>query len=211
MKKSGMLLAAALLLTAGLVPLTGPGGIRSPLGAAVAKAATATPGTAANPCAPPSAISPNISETAWQLLVAATCPVNQNPAKYPFVVWENWIEQAQMYPANPANGLVVPNANGPSTTHLLHESPFTLARNPKLGTTVKGLLGGADQNCNKAGKPPKNQPNLVICEEVRLNGAAEDYVAGNSFWNRAGQTNAAIADQKIQFPAAAIEYKSDWI
>ncbi len=119
-----------------------------------------------------------------------------------------------MYPANPANGLVVPNANAEpasAPTHLLHESPFTLLRNPKLGTTVPGLLGGADQNCNKAGKPPKNQPNLVICEEVRLNGAAEDYIAGNGFWNRAGQTNAAIADQKIQFPAAAIEYKSDWI
>ena len=52
-----------------------------------------------NSCAAPNQISPNIAETAWQLWVAATCPVNQN--KYPFVVWENWIEQAQMYPTDP--------------------------------------------------------------------------------------------------------------
>ncbi|HEY1258427.1 MAG TPA: hypothetical protein VGF34_04200 [Stellaceae bacterium] len=206
MKKSSMLAAAALLVIAVGAPLTGPGGIRTPLGVAVAVAAT--PPATENPCAPPSKITGSFSEVAWQLLVAATCPVNNK--KYPFVVWENWIEQAQMYPANPNRGLEVPNANGPSTTHTLHESPFALARNiPSV--KIPGLLGGADQNCNKAGKPPKDQPKLVICEEVRLNGAAEDYVAGNGFWKRAGQTAAAVAGEKIQFPSPAVEYKADWI
>jgi hypothetical protein len=40
---------------------------------------------------------------------------------------------------------------------------------------------------------------------------AEDYIAGNGFWNRAGQANAAIAHDKIQFPAPAVEYKADRI
>ena len=52
--------------------------------------------------------------------------------------------------------------------------------NPKLLKVIEGLLGAPDQNCNKAGKPPANQPKLVICEEVRLNGAVEDYLAGNN-------------------------------
>ncbi|MCI0467627.1 MAG: hypothetical protein L0Y57_11575 [Beijerinckiaceae bacterium] len=170
-----------------------------------------------NPCAAPNEIlggllGSNISEVAWQLWVAATCPVNQG--QYPFVVWENWIEQAQMYPANPANGLVVPNAlsaGGAGAPHLLHHSPLTLAKNPGLATVVPGLLGGADQNCNKAHTPPARQPNLIICEEVRLNGAAEDYIAGTNLWNRPGQAEAAANHANIQFPRPAVEIKADWI
>ena len=200
-------LIAALLSIAGTGTWSAMNGSSIPLDTGIAYAANTVP----NPCAPPSQISPNINETAWQLLVAATCPVN--PTQYPFVVWENWLEQAQMYPADPSKGLFVPNSSvlAQPPTHLLHESPFALARDPSLATVVEGLLGGADQNCNKAKKPPKDQPKLIICEEVRLNGAAEDYVAGNNFWNRAGQTAAATSHDDIQFPAPAVEYKADWI
>lgn len=116
--------AAALLLILG----TGTGRLVPGFGAAPALADDPL----ANPCAPPSQISPTIEETAWQLWVAATCPVNN--AKYPFVVWENWIEQAQMYPANPAKGLVVPNAAAASgsAVHLVHASPLAIVKNPKL-------------------------------------------------------------------------------
>jgi hypothetical protein len=58
-------------------------------------------------CSPPNRITSSIEETAWRLWVAATCPVNQD--QYPYVVWENWIEQDQLYPLDPANGLKVPN------------------------------------------------------------------------------------------------------
>jgi hypothetical protein len=164
-----------------------------------------------NPCAAPNQISANPSQTAWELWVAATCPVNQS--QYPYVVWENWIEQTQMYPSDPSQGLTVPNSGlvAPSASHLLHGSPLTLAKNPGLATLVKGSLGGADQNCNKAAAPPASQPNLVICEEVRLNGATEDYVAGTNLWNRVGQARAALHDVDIQFPPPAIEIKADWI
>jgi hypothetical protein len=51
----------------------------------------------------------------------------------------------------------------------------------------------------------------MICEEVRENGATEDYIAGKSFWNRAGQQEAAASHTRIQFPAASVEIKADWI
>jgi hypothetical protein len=173
-----------------------------------AKAAEALP---LNPCAAPNQVSVNIAETAWQLWVAATCPVNAT--KYPLVVWEDWIEQAQMYPADPSKGLIVPNAQAAEggATHVLHGSPLTLARHPTLGSTVGGALGGADQNCNKASTPPHGQPNLVICEEVRLNGLTEDYIAGTNLWNRTGQSAAAAAGADIEFPKPSVEIKADWI
>jgi hypothetical protein len=177
-----------------------------PLGTGVAQATSAVQ----NPCAPPTEIGQNINETAWQLFVAATCPVNAK--QYPYVVWEDWIEQAQMYPADPSQGLVVPNARATAASHQLHGSPFAMLRHPKLAAVVGGLLGAPNENCNKAGKPPASQPNLVICEEVRLNGAAEDYIAGTDLWNRLGQAlKAQYYGPPIQFPAPAIEIKSDWI
>jgi hypothetical protein len=164
-----------------------------------------------NACSPPNRVMPSIEETAWRIWVAATCPVNQN--QYPYVVWENWIEQDQLYPVDPAKGLKVPNAvsSSSNSTHVLHGSPLTLVRNLGLTTTIPGLLGAPDQNCNSAAAPPPNQPNLVICEEVRLNGATEDYIAGKSFWDRGGQQMAALAGTNIQFPATSVEIKADWI
>ena len=162
-------------------------------------------------CSPPNHVLPSIEETAWRLWVAATCPVNED--QYPYVLWENWIEQDQLYPADPANGLKVPNSATPSNSagHLLHASPLTLSKNPGLGAVIPGLLGAPDQSCNKSASPPPNQPNLVICEEVRLNGATEDYIAGNSFWKRAGQQKAAVVGPVIEFPATSVEVKADWI
>jgi len=164
-----------------------------------------------NACSPPNRVSSSIEETAWRIWVAATCPVNQN--QYPFVVWENWLEQDQLYPLDPTKGLKVPNSTPPSNnaSHLLHASPLALAKNPGLSTLVPGLLGAPDQNCNTSGTPPPDQPNLVLCEEVRENGSTEDYIAGNGFWNRTGQQQAALAGADIEFPAPSVEIKADWI
>jgi hypothetical protein len=62
-------------------------------------------------CLPPTEIEGSPQETAWRLLIAATCPVNSN--QYPYVTWENWIEQNQLYPENPASGLVTPTREAP--------------------------------------------------------------------------------------------------
>lgn len=208
------LVLAAVTVTAAVAFFSDPFERDARFGVSVAKAETdadAAAGAPLNPCAPPNKVVGSAEETAWRLWVAATCPVNNT--KYPFVVWENWIEQAQMYPAKPANGLEVPNAQAAAggTLHRLHESPLAVVKNRKLLTLIKGLLGGADQNCNKAATPPSSQPNLVICEEVRLNGATEDYVAGTDLWNRAGQATAAKANRDIQFSRPSIEVKADWI
>jgi hypothetical protein len=200
---------AALSMTILALTLNIPTNPDALLGGSPAEAQTYQP---TNPCAAPNEVNPNNpTETAWELWVAATCPVNQN--QYPYVVWENWIEQTQMYPTGPSQGLMVPNSQeaalGP--VHLLHGSPLALAKNPGLASVVPGLLGGADQNCNKASTPPPSQPNLVICEEVRLNGADEDYIAGTNLWNRPGQAAAAARSANIQFSPPSIEIKADWI
>jgi hypothetical protein len=176
--------------------------------AGVAQRAT---GSQLNPCAAPNEVGDSFEETAWRLWVAATCPVNQD--QYPYVVWENWIEQDQLYPLDPAKGLKVPNvqAQPSTTTHTLHPSILTLAEDPGLVTVIPGLLGAPNQNCNKSKFPPPNQPNLVLCEEVRLNGAQEDYTAGRTFWNRSAQQKAAATHADIDFPAASVEIKADWV
>jgi hypothetical protein len=166
-------------------------------------------GAQLNPCAVPNEVGNSIEQTAWQIWVAATCPVNSD--QYPFVVWENWIEQDQLYPADPSKGLKVPNSGAPTAAHALHGSPLALLRNPALGVTVTGLLGAPDTNCNTAGAPPPNQPNLIICEEVRENGATEDYIAGTKLWNRPGQAEAAADRADIQFSRPSVEIKADWI
>jgi hypothetical protein len=101
--------------------------------------AEAATGSQLNPCAAPSEVGSSFEETAWQIWVAATYPVNSD--QYPFVVWENWIEQAQLYPADPSNGLKVPNSGAPTATHILHNSPLTIALSPDLAVKVPGLLG----------------------------------------------------------------------
>jgi hypothetical protein len=161
-----------------------------------------------NPCAAPNEVGSSFEETAWQIWVAATCPVNSD--QYPFGVWENWIEQAQLFPADPSKGLKVPNSGAPTGTHILHSSPLTVARNPELEVVVHGLRGAPDTTCNKAKVPPKGQEGLIICEEVRVNGAAEDYIAGANLWNRGGQAEAAANGDEIQFPRSAVEVKVDW-
>jgi hypothetical protein len=163
------------------------------------------------PCSPPNQITGSIEETAWRLWVASTCSVNQSV--YPYVIWENWIEQAQMYPLNPANVLKIPASLAPSSSalHLLHASPLALLRNPGIVATVPGLLGAADQNCNAAQAPPDNQKNLIICEEVRINGSEQDYITGTAMWNRNGQKQIAASHGDIQFPQPSVEIKADWI
>jgi hypothetical protein len=163
------------------------------------------------PCSPPDRILGSLEETAWRLWVASTCPVNQSV--YPYVVWENWIEQAQMYPLNPANVLQIPAALAPSTSasRSLQPSQLAIAKNPGLLTMVPGLLGAANENCNTAQAPPPSQPKLIICEEVRLNGSTQDYVTGTALWNRNGQKQIAASQGTIQFPRPSLEVKVDWI
>ncbi|MBV9307788.1 MAG: hypothetical protein JOZ45_16695, partial [Acidobacteriaceae bacterium] len=137
--------AAAILLSlpviSTLIPQSGHGLLRTAVANAAPQTAsvesqTASLGGKQNPCAPPTrltGLTGTLEETAWRLWVAATCPVNAD--QYPYVVWENWLEQDQMYPQDPQNGLKVPNALAPSgPAHLLHASPLALTKHPELTT-----------------------------------------------------------------------------
>jgi hypothetical protein len=119
-----------------------------------AASAQTTTGSQLNPCAVPNEVGASFEEAAWQIFVAATCPVNND--QYPFVVWENWIEQALLYPADPSNGLQVPNSGAPTVTHTLHNSLLTIRLSPGLAVTVPGLNGALDAACNKAATPPRS-------------------------------------------------------
>jgi hypothetical protein len=105
--------------------------------------AEAATGSQLNPCAAPNEIASSFEETAWQIWVAATCPVNSD--QYPFVVWENWIEQAQIYPPDPSNGLKVPNSGAPTATHILHNSPHD---NAKPGAGGDGAWAARSTGCS---------------------------------------------------------------
>jgi hypothetical protein len=174
------MLIASILAAAGVVALASP-----------VPAAGTGPGGA---CDPPDKITGSPAETAWRLWVAAHCPVNAD--RYPFVVWENWIEQGQMYPVDPSRGLVVPNAGATTAPHGL--------RGSALGT-LNGLPVDPATQCTLS------MSHRLICEEVRLNGTQEDYIAGRGLWNRAGQQQLAAAGADIRFPKPAVEMKIDWI
>jgi hypothetical protein len=206
--KRVLIWSAALVLSISVISMPVPG--KSPNGSQ-SSSDTQPPVSSLNACSPPNHIYSSIEETAWRIWIAATCPVNQN--EYPYVVWEDWIEQSQFYPLNPATVLTVPNslAQENTVTHTLHASPLTLVKNPGLTAIIPGLLGAPNQNCNKSQTPPSGQPNLVLCEEVRENGSTEDYIAGTNLWNRSGQKQAASAGRNIQFPRTSVEIKADWI
>jgi hypothetical protein len=174
-------------------------------GGAPAHGLIATASAAPSPaCTFPNRMAATPEQTAWQLFVAATCPTNKNQ-----VVWENWIEQLNMYPASGKSGAkqAVPHKR-------LHGSPLThaVAANLAQARGEKLPALAPDSQCNIMNGPPKNViPNATICEEAHLNPEARAFVASNGYQIRPGQTKAAQKGADIQFPWPAIEVKADWI
>ena len=160
-------------------------------------AAAAAP--AANPCAMPTRPSPNPAQTAWQIFVAANCPAPGGK-----LVWETWVEQLDLYPASGTTG------PGAKAAKRLHGSP--LAAVVKKQAPAPQLAPNTE--CNTMNAPP---PNVVsgatVCEEVHMNPAFVAYLTApaRNYQVRSGQTAAAQKGVNIQFPAAAVEVKVDWI
>ena len=92
-----------------------------------------------NPCAVPNEIVGSFQETGWRIWVAATCPVNSN--QYPYVVWENWIEQGQLYPTDPSQGLKVPNSGVTTAAITLCRNgrPFGRNSRSRAGIHIRGM------------------------------------------------------------------------
>jgi len=170
----------------------------------VASVGAATTGyTEYGACTFPTAVSPTLEETAWRLFVAANCPTKRNK-----VVWEDWVEQLQLYPATGVIGGVASAAN----PKRLHGSPLARAVIGRL-SGPRALLAPATecQQMQASNAPPNVTPTATVCEEARLNPDAAAFVTTNKYQVRPGQTAAAQKGIDIEFPRPAIEVKVDWI
>jgi len=179
------------------------------LGALVAAAAltiavlpsAAQAASAPNPCAFPTAPSATLEETAWRLFVAANCPANSGK-----VVWENWVEQSQLYPA--VSGATAQLSE--TLPRRLHGSPLAMVLAKKGRNARLTLVPSAE--CNAMNGPPKNViAGATICEEAHLNPEAAAFVTQAGYQVRPGQTAAAQKGVDIEFPKDAIEVKVDWV
>jgi len=152
-------------------------------------------------CTPPAEVASTPDETAWRLFVASTCPVNND--KYPFVTWENWIEQTQLYTPS---GSVVALESGQRPS--FHMSPLArLLREKKRTKNGRILLPeSADEDCNT-----KTWSKRTICEEARLNPDAQNYVTTEKLMTLQGQAQFVTAGNTFQFPAPGVEVNADWI
>lgn len=161
---------------------------------------TASPQASAA-CTPPTVVGSSPEQTAWQLFVAATCPVNSN--KYPYVTWQNWIEQEQLYTPS---GEIKALAEGERPR--FHMSPLARIMQERRAPKgkKKGLPQVANQDCNS-----QTWSKRTICEEARLNLSAQTYISSNKLTTLAGQEAFVAAGNTFQFPAPGVEIKADWI
>jgi hypothetical protein len=147
-------------------------------------------------------VGPSPEQTAWQLFVASTCPVNSD--KYPYVVWENWIEQNQLYGSASAKALT---EGGRPRFHMSPLAEF-LRQKAKGGNVrpeaVLPLV--ASQDCNS-----QTWSKRTICEEARLNPSAQLYIASNGLTTLDGQVQFISAGKTFQFTPPSVELKADWI
>ena len=165
-------------------------------------------------CVPPTSVASTPEQTAWQLFVAATCPVNAS--QYPYVTWQTWIEQNQLY----GGGAALAAGERPR----FHMSPLAALLRAKADAMDKQKKGGgkdakaggaharaalpdvANQNCNS-----HTWSGRTICEEARLNPDAQQYVVANGLNTRPGQEKFVAAGSVFKSPAPSVEIKADWI
>ncbi|HEY0107722.1 MAG TPA: hypothetical protein VGB91_16695, partial [Rhizomicrobium sp.] len=150
MKKSAILIALSLIAVGALFV---PG-----RDVAVAPALAQTPSA----CTIPSAPAATADQTAWQLFVAVNCRAPNGK-----FVWETWIEQSQLYPANglpPAAHLAAAVA---PVRHLHGSVLAALLHRTKASAGGLKTLALSASDCSKMGiRPPNVVPKAVICEEV---------------------------------------------
>jgi hypothetical protein len=155
-------------------------------------------------CRAPTQIATIPEESAWRLFVAAVCPVNAD--RYPYVVWENWIEQNQLY--NPgAHALVAgqrPRFHG-SPLRAFLRLQAEAKRVGRKSAIPQGFFESGAQDC------ATSQFGRVICEETRINPDAQRYIERSKLTTMAGQLAFASAGNAFQFPPPAVEIKADWI
>ncbi|HEY4244696.1 MAG TPA: hypothetical protein VGM88_33005 [Kofleriaceae bacterium] len=156
------------------------------------KAPAPGPAPVAGPCVFPTKMAATPDETAWQLFVAATCPVGTS---YPYVAWENWIEQSQLF--DPGAAKLAANERP-----RFHASPLAeaIARKQPLKFQI------ANQDCNSATKSGR-----TICEEARMSPDTQKYMTSNSLLTVTGEEAFIGASKTFELTPPSIEIKADWI
>lgn len=191
-----------------------------------------SPASAASACTLPASMASGANaneQTAWQLFVAANCPVNGN------LTWATWTEQTCL--TNPSSCATQPQGAAaiPKTAaHHLHGSVLSakIARNgPKAGPAQAAPASCTPTNTMscmtttaslKPGDPllpfvPKNVvTGAQFFEEVFVNSTEASFVTANNLNTYAGQAAYGKANGgTIAVPCAtsgcAVEVKSDWL
>ena len=159
-------------------------------------------------CTPPTSVAATAEQTAWQLFVAATCPVNANT--YPYVTWQTWVEQNQLYGGSSQSLTAGERPRfhmSPLAAMLRAQAEAHAHANGKGAAPAKRAAPEiANQNCNAS-----TWSKRTICEEARLNADAQHYITSQGLTTRPGQVAFINADKTFAFPAAAVELKADWI
>lgn len=150
-------------------------------------------------------------QTSWAIFVAAMCP-SGSPGQP--LAFENWIEQAQQYPA-------AAGAKAGKPARFSHGSPLAFLAASRKNTAA--LTSFPSNDCNQG----QGNPNVTFCEEVYISSVAQQYInspqgSGSkaTLKLRAPQARFATAPPpfpfppgwgNIQFPWPAVEIKVDWI
>jgi hypothetical protein len=171
---------------------------------------TSATAKAAAACAFPTGIVNNSNEqTAWQIFVAANCPVNGHPA------WEGWTEQTCLFA--PQQCAPQANAVAGAPVHHLHGSFLAIkTRLPNLAATA--IPSGDCNPMNTSGPfAPKNlAASPQFCEEVYPNADEVSFIQQPApqatLTTYPGQVAYATAHSNaITAPTPSIEIKVDWL
>ena len=202
--RKGIYIVVALLLSVGTKTYFGAG-TSGDVRWSLIPTVSAAPANSA--CTFPTKMAATPEQTAWELFVAANCQASKGQ-----LVWETWIEQSTLYPAN---GVAGAGLQEHIIGNRLHGSPLALARMKRLHPSAAELVPSSQ--CNAMGGPPASPPSPplitapIICEEVHINPAARGFITGQQYETRPPQTAAAQKGTDIEFPMSAVEIKVDWI
>lgn len=182
------------------------------------EAATAAPAAKAA-CTLPTTMAATDEETAWQILIAASCKSNGQ------LGWENWTEQTcWLNPGSPGCGAAAAASSGVRVRHLHGSQLGQRLRPPTVKPNLAGTTpGGCSDMTTASNASPQLKPfvpgnlatNAQFCEEVFADTTEAAFItapaAGATLVNLAGQAAYIATGKTITVPDSGIELKADWL
>jgi hypothetical protein len=109
-------------------------------------------------------------------------------------IWETWADNAETFPGSQPTWPEVCGTAEKPRLKVLRERSINLF----LKEEEKPIIPGVEFVSSSV-------------EEVRRNRTVFDYILNKDLWNLDGLVKAYASDEKIDFPADAIELKADWV